>query len=73
MLDSVCPPPNCITCCCGHYKILGIVALFVFASLLHFIGLSLNILLQHLNFCNLRISIIHHFIQQLVGNHEVVA
>ena len=63
MLNSVCPPANCITGCGGHYKILGIVALFVFASLLHFIGLSLDILLQHLHLRNLRISVVHHFVQ----------
>lgn len=80
MLNAVGSPRDHVTGSCWHRKVSRLIGLFVFtravdshALLGHLVGLSLYKFLQNLHLRDLWIPIIHHLIQKLVCDNEVVS
>lgn len=80
MLDAFRAPTNGVTRGRGHVEradVSGARILLHTAKrilfLLHFVGFGLDVLLQHLDLGDLRVAMIHHLVEQLVCDDEVVA
>ena len=78
MSNTISSPAHNITCCSWNSNIFRLFSLFPlswnsansFSS--HLICFCLNILLQHSNFSNLGITVIHHLIKKFIGNYKIV-
>jgi len=67
-------PRHDITSCGGHDNISDRVGLVLFLSFpaFDFVSFRLDIFFQNFNFCNLRVPIVHHFVEKFVGDNEVI-
>ena len=76
MLDSIGSPGHHVGSCCWHRKVRAHISVLLRTSganiLRDLVCLSLNVLLQDLDLSDLWVSMVHHLIEELVSDYEIV-